>query len=73
MNGYLAQTLMWAINALLGLVVILMSAILKAHKERDDERHADSNAEIKRLRDKMHTVMNDIAALKIKVYLDERK
>lgn len=53
MNGHVANALILIIGALLGLVQVLFGLVLKAHKERDDERIAQIQAEILRLRDKL--------------------
>jgi hypothetical protein len=56
MNGPLTSILLWVVNTLLVIVITLLGLLLKAHKERDDERIAELKAEIERIRKKVRVI-----------------
>ena len=56
LNGSYVTVLLSAIFGLLGLVQLLFGLVLKAHKDRDDERLAELNAEILRIRNHVHAL-----------------
>lgn len=60
MNGHVTNALIMVIGVLLGLVQLLFSLVLKAHKDRDDERMAELHAEVLRLRNRLHDLTSSV-------------
>ena len=54
MNGAYTPILIWAVNIMLGFIVALMGLLLKAHKDRDDERMKELRDEVERIRNRLH-------------------
>jgi len=53
-NGANTTLLIWIVNILLGFIITLFGLLLKAHKERDDERIKELRDEVERIRDRLH-------------------
>jgi hypothetical protein len=56
MNGFSTTILLSVIGGLITLANVLFGLVLKAHKDRDDERWAEMNAEMLRLRNRFHEI-----------------
>ena len=66
MNGGAAGIMLWAVNALLGIVILLIGFIVRLHSKNDDERYKELRQELLRVRDRLHDAWNEISALKFK-------
>lgn len=54
MNGVPVSILLWAVNFLLGIVLVLIGVILRMHQKADEEHRQRADAEIERLRQRFH-------------------
>ena len=67
MNGNTVPLLLWAVNGLLGVVIMLLGYVLRLHKDSDEENRQRFDREIDTLRVRGHDLSAKVAALEMMV------
>lgn len=72
MNGNTVPILLWIANAMMGLVIFLLGAVLKMHSDSDKDYKDRTDKEIDLLRKRGHDIGNKVSEILTRIrWLDE--